>query len=244
MKELELIGDIKSKQIPIQAIDSKLTLNTIAKSFQKHEKTHLYATNAAGEGGYYKFINPTQKYTKLFINDEDNVEVAFQVPRLGAKCFTDSAKYFETVLTSLTTDKKYADYNTSGIANGWMLTKFDYISLVPEELHMGDDELTPLSQFIFDTVVRNLCRWNLVIGLEDNMSLMKISTILQKQKYGADMQPQTLYAKSCGNNGICGTKNNVSGIYLSKNPYYSFEETYAVKTASFSTWNPFSVTKK
>jgi hypothetical protein len=209
-----------------------------------HPDTQLYGTDAAGKGGYYKYVNPTQKYTRLFINDEDDVQVALKVPRLSAHCFSKPDQFFRTVVNNLLYDKRFEVYNTAGINNSWMLTRFDYLGLVPDELNMGIDELTPLSQFIFDTVVKNLCRWNLVIGLEDNMNFMKINTNLYNTYKHEKYYPQTMYATNAKYNGIQTTSSGTITSFNAKENVKKITEEWYVMSTEFIDYKPFSIEKK
>ena len=180
--------------------------------FGKHyDKTELYGTDASGKYGYYRFVNPTQKYTKLFINDADGVEVALHVPRLSAKVI-DGSNYYKAVVENLMTNQKYKMYNASGVPNGWMYSCFDLLWVIPNDNFDFGDGVSPFSRFIFDTLVKNLCRWDLVIGLEDNMNFSKINTSMFETDGHEKFYPQTAYAHNAKYTGLYDDKWN----YLEK----------------------------
>ena len=181
--------------------------DSVLSDFYKYTKTihlsaHIAYQDANEEGGYYKFSNPTQKYTKLFINDEDSIEKELTTPRLSAYLLERKEGFIKRICTNLNNNEDFDIYCTHKINNGWMLSRFDLINLVPDELNMGSDVIPPMSRFMFDTLVKNICKWDLIISLEDNMNFHYINTNLYRTYGSEEFYPQTLYAANGKWNGL------------------------------------------
>lgn len=181
--------------------------DSVLSDFYKYTKTihlgaHIAYQDANEQGGYYKFTNPTQKYTKLFINDEDSIEKELTTPRLSAYLLERKEGFIKRICTNLNNTEDFDIYCTHKINNGWMLSRFDIINLVPDELNMGSDVIPPMSRFMFDTLVKNICKWDLIISLEDNMNFHYINTNLYQTYDTEEYFPQTLYAANGKWNGL------------------------------------------
>ena len=163
-----------------------------------HTKTHAYAQNADGTGGFLKYVNPTQRYTQQFINDIDNVEVAFQMPRLSASInskFTTDFLY--NIFTTLTTNKDYTFFNVYRIDNSVFLTSMDYISIIPTGYEQIDN-VSPICRYIFEVLVKDSCKWYITVPIENTMSMNKINSNILLFEDGKDKSilPQYLWANS------------------------------------------------
>lgn len=143
-----------------------------------HGVTEVYLKNADGSGGYYKYVNPTQKYTRLFINDEPEIEVALKIPKMSADINDDFKKNaLKNMFTHLTTDKNYQYYNVYSHVNRNLFTSMDYLNTTPVGFEQVDN-VAPLARYIFEALIQNSCKWNLVIPLEETMNFHKINTTI------------------------------------------------------------------
>lgn len=180
-----------------------------------YSQTHIYGKNPDGTGGFLKYVNPTQKYTQQFINDIDNVEVAFQMPRLSAGINTRFTKEFlYNIFNSLTTNKDYEFYNVYGMDNRNIFTSMDYIYIIPFGFEQIDN-VSPICRYIFEVLIQYSCKWHFTIPIENTMSMMKINSNILLYNDGKDISilPQYIWAKSENvkytiNNKITEYKNN------------------------------------
>lgn len=182
----ETYVSVNSLLINIKDITGKEKDEEWMKSTKLHDKTHVYGQLADGTGGYLKYVNPTQKYTQQFINDIDNVEVAFQMPRLSAainsKFTTD---FLFNIFTSLTTNKDYTFYNVYGTNNKDILTSMDYLYIVPSGLEQID-AVSPICRYIFEVMIQYSCQWYITVPIDNTMSMMKITANMMTYKDGKD----------------------------------------------------------
>ena len=159
-----------------------------------HSQTHIYGQNADGTGGFLKYVNPTQKYTQQFINDIDNVEVAFQMPRLSAGINTRFTKEFlYNIFNSLTTNKDYEFYNVYNTDNRNIFTSMDYITIIPFGFEQIDN-VSPICRYIFEVLIKYSCKWYITFPIENTMSMMKINTtILQNNNNDNSYLPEYVW---------------------------------------------------
>ena len=151
---------------------------TWMKNTSLHKETYLYGKNPDGTGGYLKYENPTQKYTHQFINDIDNVEVAFQMPRLSADINeTFRNEFIYNIFTTLTTNKDYMFYNVYNTVNRNILTSIDYVYIIPDGFEQVDN-VSPICRYIFEVLIKYSCKWFITIPIESTISMMKVNTNL------------------------------------------------------------------
>lgn len=160
-----------------------------------YDKVQIYGQNADGTGGYVKYVNPTQIYTHQFINDVDNIEVAFQMPRLSANINESFRKNFlYNIFNTLTTNKDYLFYNVYNLDNRNLLTSMDYIYIIPNGFEQVDN-VSPICRYVFEVLIKYSCKWFITIPIESTMSMMKInSTILLSGSEYRDYLPQYIWA--------------------------------------------------
>ena len=161
-----------------------------------YDKTEVYAQATDGTGGYQKYVNPTQKYTRQFVNDENNVEVAFQMPRLGAAVNEKFTKNFLKNIFAILQTEDYQFNNIFVNKNKNIFTSIDYIYLTPKGFEQLDN-VSPISRFIFEILVKDSCKWYLSFPVENSMSFMKInSVIMSTSSNDKKLLPQYVWAKS------------------------------------------------
>ena len=137
----------------------------------------IYGQNERGTGGFVKYVNPTQKYTRLFINDTQYVQVLFQMPRLSASVNETFRKTFlKTILNQLQTSA-YQFNNVFAHVNKNFLTSIDYIYITPNGFEQVD-RVSPIARYVFEVLVKNACKWYLTFPIENTMSLMKINSVI------------------------------------------------------------------
>ena len=162
-----------------------------------YDKTETYGQSADGKGGYLKYINPTQKYTRQFINDENNVEVAFQMPRLSAdidESFTQT--FLKNILNALQkTD--YQFYNVFSTDNKNIFTSIDYLYITPKGFEQLDN-VSPIARYIFEVLIQYSCKWYFTFPIENTMSMSKINYNILLYNDGKDKNilPQYIWTKS------------------------------------------------
>lgn len=162
-----------------------------------YDKTETYGQSADGRGGYLKYINPTQKYTRQFINDENNVEVAFQMPRLSAdidESFTQN--FLKNILNTLQkTD--YQFYNVFSTDNKNIFTSIDYLYITPKGFEQLDN-VSPIARYIFEVLIQYSCKWYLTFPIENTMSMSKINynMLLYENGKNKNILPQYIWTKS------------------------------------------------
>lgn len=172
--------------------------DTWMKKTKTYDETHMYGRNADGTGGFLKYINPTQKYTQQFINDIDNIEVAFQMPRLSAS-INDEFKnnFLYNIFKTLTTNKDYLLFNVYNIDNKIIFTSMDYLYIVPSEFEQIDNA-SPICRYIFEVLIKDSCKWYLTFPIENTMSMMKINSNILLYDEGNDKSilPQYIWTNS------------------------------------------------
>ena len=166
------------------------------KETKTYDVTHMYGRNADGTGGFLKYINPTQKYTQQFINDIDNIEVAFQMPRLSAT-INDEFKnnFLYNIFKTLTTNKDYLLFNVYNIDNKIILTSMDYLYIVPSGFEQIDN-VSPICRYIFEVLIKDSCKWYITFPIENTMSMMKINSNILLYDDDKSILPQYIWGKS------------------------------------------------
>ena len=168
------------------------------KETKTYDETHMYGRNADGTGGFLKYINPTQKYTQQFINDIDNIEVAFQMPRLSAN-INDEFKnnFLYNIFKTLTTNKDYLLFNVYNIDNKIIFTSMDYLYIVPSGFEQIDN-VSPICRYIFEVLIKDSCKWYITFPIENTMSMMKINSNILLYDDGNDKSilPQYIWTNS------------------------------------------------
>lgn len=162
-----------------------------------YDKMETYGQNADGKGGFLKYINPTQKYTRQFINDENNVEVAFQMPRLSAGIDESFTKNFLKNILNALQQKDYQFYNVFASNNKELFTSIDYLYITPKGFEQVDN-VSPIARYIFEILVQHSCKWYLTFPVENTMSMSKINYNILLYDDGKDKKilPQYIWTKS------------------------------------------------
>ena len=196
-----------SSSISEKDITGSAETETWMKKTSLHSKTHIYGKNADGSGGYLKYVNPTQLYTHQFINDIDNVEVAFQMTRLSAGINDNFTKNFLfNIFNSLTTNKDYSSYNVYNTENKNLLTAIDYIYIIPSGFEQVDN-VSPICRYLFEVLVKHSCKWFITIPIESSMSMMKINSVMLSGGGGSggDNLPQYAWSGDGGDSSSNST---------------------------------------
>lgn len=88
----------------------------------------IYSKQADGTCGFIKFINPTQLYTSLILNDFTNSKTEFQMDKLSAIMFASFQREFlQKSITNLLTEPDYKSYNIYNHKNKAIFNSMDYI---------------------------------------------------------------------------------------------------------------------
>lgn len=158
------------------------------------DETMIYGEDADGSGGYMKYVNPTQKYTRQFINDEGYIEVALKLPRLSAGITETFTKTFlKNIFTSLQ-KSVYQNFNVFSINNKNLLTSIDYIYITPFGFDQIDN-VSPIARYIFEVLIQDSCKWTLTFPIENTMSMSKINSRIIKDK-GIEYLPQYIWTRT------------------------------------------------
>lgn len=162
-----------------------------------HDKTKVYAQNIDGKGGFKKYENPTQKYTSQFINDDDNIEVAFQMPRLSAEISNEFTKNFLKNAFELLQTKNYMFFNIYATNNKNIFTSFDYMTLTPKGFEQLDN-VSPIARYMYEILIKDSCKWFITLPIESTMSMYKINHNILKYDDGKNkaVLPQYIWSDS------------------------------------------------
>ena len=187
----------------------------------------IYGQNERGTGGFVKYVNPTQKYTRLFINDTQYVQVLFQMPRLSASVNETFRKTFlKTILNQLQTSA-YQFNNVFSHVNKNFLTSIDYIYITPNGFEQVD-HVSPIARYVFEVLVKNACKWYLTFPIENNMSLMKINSVILSTTSSISNSkkflPQYIWANSENMNRELANMNAATSYYTGKNAYVGIKK--------------------
>lgn len=158
-------------------------------------ETMIYGKNPDGSGGFMKYVNPTQKYTRQFIYDEDNIEVALELPRLSAgitKTFTST--FLKNIFISLQNKNDYQHFNVFSIKNKNLLTSIDYIYITPPGFEQIDN-VSPIARYIFEVLIQYSCKWILTFPIENTMSMSKINSRIIEDE-GIKYLPQYIWTRT------------------------------------------------
>ena len=178
--------------------------------------------------GTLKYTNPTRKYTYQLLNDEACPEESFQLPKMSA----DMSNTFKNdLLFNLTTSLmsrnedmvKYSIYNTN---YKYLMYSTDYISTAPESFELINN-ISPTCQFIYNMLLVNGLKWNMILPIDNTMTMSKINKHCE-DLVGENHEPQYIWA---GNEAQ--VKHNQKQIAST-----GFNLLYAQPIEKNITWNP------
>ena len=178
--------------------------------------------------GTLKYINPTRKYTYQLMNDEACPEESFQLPKMSA----DMSNTFKNdLLFNLTTSLmsksedtiKYSIYNTN---YKYFMYSTDYINTAPESFELINN-ISPTSQFVYNMLLVNGLKWNMILPIDNTMTMSKINKRCE-DLVGENYEPQYIWA---GNE--TQAKHNQKQITTT-----GFDMLYAQPIKKNMTWTP------
>ena len=150
--------------------------------------------------GTEKYVNPTMKYTSLFLNDLGSAALPFAMPKISASMYDDFNKRFLPLLmNSLLNDENMEKYNVYNVNNSNLMTFLDFMTTIPPELKdkVADKTVPPLSSFMYVCMVLNSCKWTLTFPIDNTMSMGKINNAIMEMFNNDDkMLPQYIWTKT------------------------------------------------
>lgn len=189
---------VKDAILPIEKITGSANDEKWMKDTEVETTVGVYGQNPDGTGGYKKYVNPTQKYTQQFINDIDNVKVAFEMPRLSADINQMFRKDFlYNIFKTLTTNKDYQFFNVYGVPNRDVLTSMDYIYIVPEGLEQIDN-VSPICRYMFEVLIKYSCKWYITWPIENVMTFSKVNQAIKNTTKDDVLMPQFIWRDMSG----------------------------------------------
>ena len=218
--DLETFTSISEFELSEDVITGSSNTGEWMKNTSVNNETHIFGASADGSGGYKKYTNPTQEYTQQFINDMDEIEVLFQMPRLGANLNEwFRTNYLFNIFTSLTKDVKYSAYNIYNSQNRNIFNSIDYLYLTPKGYEQLDN-VSPICRYVYEVLIQYSCKWFLTFPVDSMMSMYKINNnILSNHK--VDSLPQYTWI----NKDETGKKNTADKAYNNK-PSLKFRDYY------------------
>ena len=161
----------------------KITGSNNKEFWMKQNKQHdeLYLNNIGADGnGYLKYVNPTRKYTFPLLKDAECPDEKFSLPRLGVNMsglFQNDLLY--NLWMMLTENKDYSSYSIYLSTNSTMFNSFDYISCIPENYQLIN-RVSPTCQFVYDVVLAEALKWQLIFPIDNTMTMTKINNNIIK----------------------------------------------------------------
>jgi hypothetical protein len=178
-----------------EIIGRESTTNDWMSEISTHPETEVFMKTAdINNPGYYKYVNPTQKYTSQFINDKPMIQVTLKIPILSAEInekFKTRAiiDMFET-LTG--TGSEYQIFNVYAHMNRNLFSSIDYLNYSTKDF----ENISLLARYVFMALIQNSCKWSLVVPLEESMNFHKINANIPNKIF----YPQLIWTKVEGVN--------------------------------------------
>ena len=216
--DLETFISISELELSEDLITSSSNSDTWMKETSVNNETQTFGASADGSGGYKKYVNPTQIYTQQFINDMDEIEVLFQMPRLGANMNEwFRINYLYNIFSSLTKETKYSAYNIYNSQNRNLFNSIDYLYLTPKGYEQLDN-VSPICRYVYEVLIQYSCKWFLTFPVDSMMSMYKINkNILNTHK--TEALPQYIWIDDTV------SKNTADKKYDNK-PTFKFNDYY------------------
>lgn len=162
----------------------------------------FYNTNAdatAELNGYVRYVNPTQRFTREFLNDIEFMELPFTTPALNAGInATFKANFLYNAFEVLTTKPENEKYDVFRTKNKNLMTCIDFMTLTPPELDewQVDKQLPPLARYIYAILIQNACKWKLSLPINSAVTMSQINAMIMNDKNNKKLLPQYIWTRN------------------------------------------------
>lgn len=195
---------LTAKDITGEPDDNVWMQNTVA-----HDVRKAYFANptdaALGIGGTLRYANPTQKYTYELLNDtdENGGTLTFKLPLLSTDINDIFRRTFlRNAVELLTTKKENEEFDLYRTVNKDLFTSFDYMTMIAGPnmfIEDYEDEVYPLAKYIYQSLIKQSCRWSITVPLMNTVSMSQINDIIlndELNKYGKESLPQNIWTRT------------------------------------------------
>ena len=160
---------------------NNIKIQTFSNSFELNDELEIYYNSNTDKSlqlnGMVRYVNPSKWITKILCYDTDEFVISSTIDRLSAELL--GSNFIETLFNTLN-DSENIGYNSYNTNNSHLFTVFDYIVQTPYSLddYQTESGVSPVSKFVYEVLISNSTKWNLIIPLITENSLVSINTII------------------------------------------------------------------
>ena len=156
-----------------------------------HDETEMYypggastiAQNNGATKGRTKYVNPTKKYTSLFLMDDDTAYdfTDFTMPLLSAEMTENCKKSLILDLYKGIIDDKWKECNPSALYNKNIMCSSMIATMKHETLRGGlNAQSSAFVQYIYNILIVDMTKWKLIFPMNTTMSFGSINQKLME----------------------------------------------------------------
>lgn len=182
---------IEENKVTEEAVTGKADFKDWMLNPGSHNETEVYykngtsevAKNNGGATGVTKFVNPTKKYTTLFLLDDDQAyDLAnFTMPLLSAEMTENAKKSLILDLYKGIIDDKWKECNPSALYNKNIMCSTMIATMKHESLRGGlSAQVSAFVSYIYNILIVDMTKWKLMFPMNTTMSFGSINQRLME----------------------------------------------------------------